>query len=250
MRLLTAAFSALPLIANLVSASPYREDLVDYNLNVNKDATDATQYTTTRTNTTYTPSPDNWRALPAYTILMDKFADGDPSNNDYFGTMYESDWRETQLRYGGDLKGLEARLDYIQGMGIGVIFISGTPFLNMVWQADSQCFHPQLDITFLSLFQVILHSISPSLTLIGVPSTIGLVLLTPSTRAACISWSISPSVPWLISSVSTGMYALLICKTRLDFYFAVQLSQHQYSVRSERARRCMEVTRLHTLELY
>ncbi|KAI0748206.1 glycoside hydrolase family 13 and glycosyltransferase family 5 domain-containing protein [Daedaleopsis nitida] len=68
---------------------------------------------------------------------MDKFADGDPSNNDYFGTMYEWDWRETQLRYGGDLKGLVSKLDYIQGMGVKGIFISGTPFLNMPWQADS-----------------------------------------------------------------------------------------------------------------
>jgi alpha-1,3-glucan synthase len=76
--------------------------------------------------------------LPSYTVLLDKFADGDPSNNDFFGTMFESDWRETQLRNGGDLKGLVARLDYLQGMGIKVIFISGTPFLNMIWQADSE----------------------------------------------------------------------------------------------------------------
>jgi alpha-1,3-glucan synthase len=69
---------------------------------------------------------------------MDKFADGDPSNNDFFGTLYESDYRETQLRYGGDLRGLESRLDYLQGMGIKLIFMSGTPFLNMIWQADSQ----------------------------------------------------------------------------------------------------------------
>lgn len=69
---------------------------------------------------------------------MDKFADGDPSNDDYFGTMFESDWRETQLRSGGDLKGLVSKLDYIQGMGVQGIFISGTPFLNMLWQADSE----------------------------------------------------------------------------------------------------------------
>ena len=68
---------------------------------------------------------------------MDKFADGDPTNNDYFGTMFEQDWRETQLRYGGDLRGLVSKLDYLQGMGIKVIFVSGTPFLNMLWQADS-----------------------------------------------------------------------------------------------------------------
>ncbi|KAF8163338.1 modular protein with glycoside hydrolase family 13 and glycosyltransferase family 5 domains [Crassisporium funariophilum] len=136
MRLL-ATLQAIFTLSSLVSASPYREDLLDYNLNVNKNAKNPTEYDSTRPNTTYTPSPRNWRALPTYTILMDKFADGDPTNNDFFGSVYESDYRETQLRYGGDLKGLVARLDYLHGMGVRIIFMSGTPFLNMLWQADS-----------------------------------------------------------------------------------------------------------------
>ncbi|KIO13759.1 glycoside hydrolase family 13 protein [Pisolithus tinctorius Marx 270] len=124
-------------LATLVFSSPYQPELVQYNFNVNQNTTDPTQYYSTRTNTTYTPSPQNWRAVPIYTVLMDKFADGDPSNNDYFGTMYEWDWRETQLRFGGDIKGLTSRLDYIQGMGMKAIYLSGTIFLNMIWQADS-----------------------------------------------------------------------------------------------------------------
>lgn len=132
------AFIALSHIAHLAFASPYRDELADYNININKDAQSPLEYKAERPNSTYTPSPENWRSLPVYTILMDKFADGDPSNNDFFGTMFENDWRETQLRYGGDLRGLEARLDYLQGMGIKVIFISGTPFLNLPWQADSK----------------------------------------------------------------------------------------------------------------
>jgi len=68
---------------------------------------------------------------------MDKFADGDPSNNQYFNSRYEWDWRETQLRFGGDLKGLTTKLDYIQGMGMKGIYLSGTIFVNMIWQADS-----------------------------------------------------------------------------------------------------------------
>lgn len=141
---LTPALFAFPFLAHflpqlpVVVASPYHDELVDYNLNVNQDATSPLEYTTTRANKTYTLSPENWRALPVYTVLLDKFADGDPSNNDYFGSMYENDWRETQLRFGGDLAGLVSKLDYIQGMGIKVIFISGTPFLNMMWQADSE----------------------------------------------------------------------------------------------------------------
>lgn len=136
MRLSTALYPLLSLSA-LVLASPWREDLVDYNLNTNKDATNPTQYDTSRPGGKYTPSPDNWRSLPTYTILLDKFADGDPSNNDFFNSVFEYDIRETQLRFGGDLKGLVSRLDYLYGMGIRVIFMSGTPFLNMLWQADS-----------------------------------------------------------------------------------------------------------------
>lgn len=141
MRNILPACSLLAL-AGLAGASPYRSDLTYYNLNTNKDASSVLEYSTTRSNTTYTPSPDNWRTIPFYTILPDKFADGDPTNNDYFGTPYEYDWRETQLRAGGDLAGLASKLDYLQGMGVKGIFISGTPFLNMLWQADSKCRPP------------------------------------------------------------------------------------------------------------
>ena len=136
----TALLSLLAL-AHLGSASPYREDLVDYNINTNQNAKSPTEYSTTK-RTSYTASPTNWRSIPFYTILMDKFADGDPSNNDYFQTMYEWDWRETQLRAGGDLKGMVAKLDYLQVMGIKGIFVSGTPFINMLWQADSESLPP------------------------------------------------------------------------------------------------------------
>ncbi|KAM5531218.1 hypothetical protein V8D89_015136, partial [Ganoderma adspersum] len=140
----TALLSLLA-FAQLAPASPYREDLTDYNINTNKNAQSPTDYTTNK-RSSYTASPPNWRAIPFYTILMDKFADGDPSNNDWFGTMYEWDWRETQLRFGGDLKGLVSKLDYLQGMGIKGVFVSGTPFINMLWQADS---YSPLDFTLL-----------------------------------------------------------------------------------------------------
>ncbi|EMD38388.1 bifunctional glycoside hydrolase family 13 glycosyltransferase family 5 protein [Gelatoporia subvermispora B] len=140
-----AALLSLLSLAQFAAASPWRADLVDYNINTNQNAQSPLEYTTTpRSN--YTGSPGNWRSIPFYTVLMDKFADGDPSNNDYFGTVYEWDWRETQLRFGGDLKGLVAHLDYLQGMGIKGIFISGTPFLNMMWEADS---YSPLDFTVL-----------------------------------------------------------------------------------------------------
>ena len=66
--------------------------------------------------------------------------DGDPSNDDFFKTMYEYDSREVNLRNGGDAEGLlNARgLDYLQGMGVRSIYIAGTYFLNMPWQADGE----------------------------------------------------------------------------------------------------------------
>jgi alpha-1,3-glucan synthase len=160
MRIPWTAWSFLSL-AGLTLASPYNSDLVEYNLNVNQNAQSPLDYQTTRSNTTYTPSPNNWRAIPFYTVLMDKFADGDPSNNDYFGTMFEYDWRETQLRAGGDLKGLISKLDYLYGMGIRGIFISGTPFINMLWQADSKCL--SLDLSHLSRIKTRARLFSPRL---------------------------------------------------------------------------------------
>jgi alpha-1,3-glucan synthase len=160
MRILWATWSFLTL-ATLTLASPYRGDLVQYNLNMNQNAQSPLEYTTSRPGDKYNPSPDNWRSIPFYTVLMDKFADGDPSNNDYFGTTFEYDWRETQLRAGGDLKGLVSKLDYLLGMGIKGIFVSGTPFINMLWQADSKCsflyFFPYLLISLPRLFSPRFH---------------------------------------------------------------------------------------------
>ena len=135
MRLFAAAVALLSL-ASFASASPYRDDLVDYNINSNQNAQSPLEYSATK-RSTYFASPPNWREIPFYTILLDKFADGDPTNNQVFENLWEHDHRETQLRFGGDIKGLASRLDYLQGMGIKAIWIAGTIFLNMPWQADS-----------------------------------------------------------------------------------------------------------------
>ena len=82
--------AALALLSRTL-AMPYNESLTDFNLNTNQAAASVLDYDTTRPNTTYTPSPANWRQYPVYTILLDKFADGEPSNNDYFKTLFEND---------------------------------------------------------------------------------------------------------------------------------------------------------------
>ena len=95
--------------------------------------------------TAHQPSPDNWR-FPFYTLTVDRFINGDPTNDDINGTAWEHDITGTQLRYGGDVAGLQDTLDYLAGMGIRGIYISGTPLINAPWGGDA--FSP-LDMTLL-----------------------------------------------------------------------------------------------------
>jgi hypothetical protein len=53
-----------------------------------------------------------------YSLFLDRFVNGNPSNDDANGTYFEQDANGNQLRNGGDLAGLVDTLDYIQGMGI------------------------------------------------------------------------------------------------------------------------------------
>ena len=55
---------------------------------------------------------------------MDRFVNGDPTNDNANGTAWEHDPTGTQLRHGGDIKGLVDSLDYLHGLGIRVCPIS------------------------------------------------------------------------------------------------------------------------------
>lgn len=123
-------------VATIVQGLRYHEDFVDYNLNTNKEATNPLDYSASRPGHTYQKSPENWR-FPFYTIFLDRLADGDPTNNDINGTVYEQDITSNQLRHGGDIQGLVDSLDYIQGMGMKGIYIAGSPFINLPWGVDS-----------------------------------------------------------------------------------------------------------------
>ena len=74
-----------------------------------------------------------------YQILPDRFADGDPSNNvrdgefTYHGhASISRRWGETQSNwpkamvefYGGDLPGVESRLDYLSDLGVNAIYMN------------------------------------------------------------------------------------------------------------------------------
>jgi hypothetical protein len=109
----------LLVFGQLTFALRYDPQLSDYNLNENKTAKRVLDYSGKWTGHTYKPSPSNWR-FPFYTLFVDRFADGDPENNDINGTVFETDTFSNQFRFGGDMTGLGDSLDYIQGIGIKV----------------------------------------------------------------------------------------------------------------------------------
>lgn len=74
-------------------------------------------------------SPD-WRDQVVYFVMIDRFANGDPSNDDQGkGEFDPADSRKFQ---GGDLKGVQDKLDYIQGLGATAIWIT-PPVANQWW---------------------------------------------------------------------------------------------------------------------
>lgn len=92
-----------------------------WNLNEQQDALHPLDYTGIWKDHNFNPSPSNWR-FPFYVLMLDRFANGNPSNDDANNTQFEHQWLTTQLRYGGDTIGVANNLDYLQGMGIKVRF--------------------------------------------------------------------------------------------------------------------------------
>ena len=115
-----------------VFALRYDPAYQDHNLNQNQSATHPTDYWGQWENHTYHPSPDNWR-FPFYTVTLDRFVDGDPTNNEANGTVFEHDWMTNQFRFGGDALGLLGSLDYIQGMGVKVRLVVPTSTATLTY---------------------------------------------------------------------------------------------------------------------
>lgn len=105
--------------ATTATCWPYDETLTRYNINENKTATNPADYWGTWPNHEYFPSPKNWR-FPFYTLFLDRFVNGDPTNDNINGTYFEHDLNSNQMRHGGDVAGFLDTLDYLQGMGIKV----------------------------------------------------------------------------------------------------------------------------------
>jgi glycosidase len=82
--------------------------------------------------TLHVPSPD-WRDQVIYFLVTDRFADGDPRNNDQGAGEYDP--KRASHYNGGDLRGVRQRLDYIQGLGATAVWI--TPPVANQWLEGS-----------------------------------------------------------------------------------------------------------------
>jgi len=69
------------------------------------------------------PHSDFWQRQSIYQIITDRFFDGDPANNNADGNYDPHGHRGTSV-HGGDFKGIEQKLDYIQALGATAIWIS------------------------------------------------------------------------------------------------------------------------------
>lgn len=65
---------------------------------------------------------DNSDAI--YLITPDRFANGDPTNDDVKGMREKADRKFKGGRHGGDLEGIRQNLDYIQGLGFTAIWLN------------------------------------------------------------------------------------------------------------------------------
>lgn len=81
------------------------------------------------------PSPD-WRDQIVYFAFTDRFADGDPTNNDQGAGEYDPS-REHYFS-GGDINGVTERLDYIEGLGATAVWL--TPIVLNQWKSATSDF--------------------------------------------------------------------------------------------------------------
>jgi neopullulanase len=63
-----------------------------------------------------------------YLIMPDRFANGDPANDDMPGMKEKADRSKPNGRHGGDIKGITDHLDYLQKLGVTAIWC--TPLLE------------------------------------------------------------------------------------------------------------------------
>ena len=116
---LPTLWKAFCLVISAAPALRFDPGQIGFNLNENETATDPLDYWGEWANHSFEPSPQNWR-MPFYSLFLDRFVNGDPTNDDANGTQFEHDLMSNRLRHGGDVRGLVDSFDYIEGMGVKV----------------------------------------------------------------------------------------------------------------------------------
>jgi glycosidase len=115
-------FLSLTMGGQSVSAAPLTAENSPFNVNRNASAQSPTDYAGSLEQATYWPSPRSWRGLSLYQVMIDRFYDGDPRNND--GQHGGFNPGDRNGRHGGDFIGLTAKLDYLKLLGVDVIVLS------------------------------------------------------------------------------------------------------------------------------
>lgn len=75
-----------------------------------------------------------WERAFVYFVMLDRFENGDPTND---GDTTCTDPASPLLFHGGDLAGLESRLDYLEELGVRAVWI--TPVQAQVGRRGDQC---------------------------------------------------------------------------------------------------------------
>jgi len=84
----------------------------------------------------HVPSPD-WRKQIIYFLMIDRFADGDSSNND----QGQGEYNPLSLKHfnGGDISGVEQHLDYIKNLGATAVWM--TPPVENMWYSSASDYY-------------------------------------------------------------------------------------------------------------
>jgi glycosidase len=80
-----------------------------------------------------------------YLIMPDRFADGDPSNNQPAGSTGAYDRSQPKAYHGGDLRGVRQHLDYLHDLGVTTLWL--TP----VWKNTDSDYHGYHVVDFYAL---------------------------------------------------------------------------------------------------
>lgn len=127
----------------LITSAPNTNINKEWNINFNEDPTDPSKYYGEWKNHNYFPSPQDWRNESIYQFVTDRFADGNPENNE--GKYGGYDLNKISTRHGGDFKGIQNKLDYIKSLGFTSIWLSP------IFQNRKNSYHgyAQIDFTIL-----------------------------------------------------------------------------------------------------